>query len=791
MHDLKFQCSNEFLIFIISIILVVQGLRDPYKTLGVKSSASVQEIKQAYKRLVRQWHPDKNEEPGTESRFIEINKAYELLMDPERKQLFDRQGTIEDIPNFRRRPDYSQIHRFEFDPFDSFFNHGEFKFTFDEGSIYHKYTITSRAYENHIIPASTIRPYLIFFYDQLCAPCIHTEPIWQKIASELEPIGVGLAAIHMQNEPALAKKLGVNSLPYLIGVIDGRHIHYKNDLLSFRKIIEFTRKLFPYKTVVNVKDNSLEKFLNGWSDNKVRALFFSQVEPPRLRYLLLAYQYNTHASFGFIKLGSPGIDETCRHYGVNKQMDSLLVFNENVTSPVATLSMGELAPQTMRDVLEANKFLLLPRLSSQHLFDQLCPPEAAKSRKQLCVILITQNTQTHDPYRAVMRDFIQYSTYPREKVRFMFIFKEKQEEFVNALSTGEGAPEKPDLHVVILWRQEFDKVRYQWLEAKWSIKPDAMNNTKKKLEENLQQLIQTTEGLPYHAKVASLSDEQARGLFSRIVNRLIIMGDVLRDNISRQEVLPAISVVLSVAFIIIVGYVMSYLVQLEEQNIQEKYRREGKQPPGVCGKSREEHKLNIHELRGETYNGLVRLLKPGFRTIVLLVDKESKSKLLPKFYKIVYPYRKNKSLMFAFLMVEKNLDWYRRILLQTLGESRELNINPKNCIGTVLSLNGHRKYFCVYHAKHAEPRKGHSSFKQSKKVDGISGDFMGFEESYSESESSDIEAGGFLKREDDDVESYNILFQEHLLDRLSNWLDRLFEGTTQRYYIQYWPENMK
>ena len=58
--------------------------------------------------------------------------------------------------------------------------------------------------------------------------------------------------------------------------------------------------------------------------------------------------------------------------------------------------------------------------------------------------------------------------------------------------------------------------------------------------------------------------------------------------------------------------------------------------------------------------------------------------------------------MFAFLLVEKNLDWYKNVLLQTLGDDRELNINPKNCIGTVISLNGFRKYFCVYHAKHPE-----------------------------------------------------------------------------------------
>lgn len=60
--------------------------------------------------------------------------------------------------------------------------------------------------------------------------------------------------------------------------------------------------------------------------------------------------------------------------------------------------------------------------------------------------------------------------------------------------------------------------------------------------------------------------------------------------------------------------------------------------------------------------------------------------------------------MFAFMMLEKNLDWYRKILEQALDKQKELNLNPKNCIGTVLSLNGFRKYFCVFHAKHTEAR---------------------------------------------------------------------------------------
>ena len=63
--------------------------------------------------------------------------------------------------------------------------------------------------------------------------------------------------------------------------------------------------------------------------------------------------------------------------------------------------------------------------------------------------------------------------------------------------------------------------------------------------------------------------------------------------------------------------------------------------------------LKVHELRAETYNGMVRLLKPGCRTIVLIVDRESKEKLVPKFYKLAWPYRRNKTLMFGFLYIEK------------------------------------------------------------------------------------------------------------------------------------------
>lgn len=50
--------------------------------------------------------------------------------------------------------------------------------------------------------------------------------------------------------------------------------------------------------------------------------------------------------------------------------------------------------------------------------------------------------------------------------------------------------------------------------------------------------------------------------------------------------------------------------------------------------------LKLHELRAEKYNGLVRLLKPGCRTIVLVTDLQSRANLIPGYHKAVWPYRK-------------------------------------------------------------------------------------------------------------------------------------------------------
>jgi curved DNA-binding protein len=67
--------------------------KDYYKILGVERDAAQDDVKRAYRRLARKYHPDVSKEPDAEARFKEVGEAYEVLKDPQKRSAYDQIGT--------------------------------------------------------------------------------------------------------------------------------------------------------------------------------------------------------------------------------------------------------------------------------------------------------------------------------------------------------------------------------------------------------------------------------------------------------------------------------------------------------------------------------------------------------------------------------------------------------------------------------------------------------------------------------------------------------------------------
>ncbi|XP_067616103.1 dnaJ homolog subfamily C member 16 isoform X1 [Eurosta solidaginis] len=767
-NNSRMKCLLYTFIETLSLAIVLSD--NPYDILGIEKYATAQDIRKTYKHLARIWHPDKNEHPEATKVFVKMKQAYELLSDAERRRMFDQYGVYNTKFHSPAPKSYVLKNQASSDRFENFFGK---QFIFDNDiSFFHKMSITMNNFEMKLVPRSKNTPCILIFYNDWCFRCMRLIDTFKKLIETLERLGIYVAAVNSAHEQLLVKRTGVIDIPSLIVVLEGYSYIYRGNISKLAMVEEFIRKKIPHTVAKKIYDENVDLFLGGWIDNRVRALFFQPRNRTRLRYLISAYNFYHRVAFGFVQLNNTKTGLVQNRYGVDPMLDTLLIFNEDIGRPLEMISMPEIPVQTLNKIISLNQYLMLPRLSSQQVMEDICPAGWNQLQKCLCVILITENSNSYNYAYTAFKTIARQTEYSMKKVRFAYMFKEKQSTFIHSIA--KGFTNNQDSQIVIIWRRNGTYIKYEFIKSsllamdtKAHFKSEyAVNATRLHVTNSIHRLLKSSEEFSFEALVQNLEDEHAQTIIDRWFSKLKYVCEYLIENLETEHILAILSLAGTIFFMIGVGYIMVYFVRAEEKNLKVSGHLEGNGKLMIQTRSTQE--LKLHELRAEKYNGMVRLLNPGCRTIILVTDFKTRSKLIPLFHKAVWPYRKSKTLLFGHMLIEKGLVWYSELLKLSLNESTTLNINPRNCVGTVIALNGHRKYFCMYHAKHPETNRDKKSLAKFTKN--------------TFKDVSDAEISTLVG-----VEPIHLL-EENLLDGLSNWLDRLFEGSTHRYYINYWPE---
>lgn len=135
------------------------------------------------------------------------------------------------------------------------------------------------------------------FYADWCFSCMKIASTYKKIQEQLEPLGYTFATVNAGHEAGLARRANIPSLPCVVLVLEGKAYVYKNNL-SLQNLVDFLRQKMPYRMIVPIDDKNIDSFLNGWMDNKVRALILEPRKNVRMRYLTTAFQFRARVAFG-------------------------------------------------------------------------------------------------------------------------------------------------------------------------------------------------------------------------------------------------------------------------------------------------------------------------------------------------------------------------------------------------------------------------------------------------------------------------------------------------------------
>ncbi|KRZ10329.1 DnaJ -like protein subfamily C member 10, partial [Trichinella zimbabwensis] len=160
--------------------------KDLYALLGVNRTASLDEIKRAYKKMVLTMHPDKNsDDPDAHSKFVQITRAYGVLKNAELRLNYDRYGEagLDDQINLRK----------------NIFGMDKKIFMMTMADFFY-------------LTADNKQHWFIYFHSDMCKRCHDLAPVWLEMVEELDGV-IGIGAVNCDNEFLLCRDIDIQSVP--------------------------------------------------------------------------------------------------------------------------------------------------------------------------------------------------------------------------------------------------------------------------------------------------------------------------------------------------------------------------------------------------------------------------------------------------------------------------------------------------------------------------------------------------------------------------------------------------
>ncbi|CAF0956307.1 unnamed protein product [Adineta steineri] len=634
---------------------------NPYEALGVSRTASDKDIRQAYKKLAKQWHPDKNSQPNANDQFTKINNAYEILSDSKKRQNYDQYGTTSE--DNRQGYDPNHFH----DPFNAFREH-----FFHQTSSKARKVIHAHEFLNDILPNSFQKPYLIFGSTNFCFHCRRPLEIFRAMEQQLNDVGIGTAEFNIHEE-RLSNELGILNIPSLCVISQGRVYHFNDQQISEASIKEFVRKSIPIKRFIQTLetyDDLLELLETSNQTNRVHALLITKQKIPTLKFVLPCLKYSTRIQCALLPSTVLNTNSLPSYFKqISKVSDTILLFKEDINKPDVIIKDNDFTSNNIHDIFQSNQILHLPIITSANVFNLVCQINSMKS----CFLIIGNSNLFAQHQSSFLHLSKQLFQKHKSHIAYIDSSSTKQVEFNRILSSYYQTNEKK-LLILAVRRWSDDTVEIQNLKIEFNEKSFNEFNTENILKLLIDNRWQNTK--KYTLPSILNFDQRNENIFLKLIDQF---ENVWNYWIERNGILRYLSGYLYTYqfwFITIIILIYIYYSR-EEPKINSKQSNKIKQ-------------IHIHDFDESL---LERYMKPGAsNVIILLLIADTPNDQCVEDFKQKIRLIKDSRMVFSIL--------YRRqqssIWLNELSNNIENKQSIRFRSSTVLALYIRRKFFVSY-----------------------------------------------------------------------------------------------